>query len=435
MDGDIPGQFLCSVPGHVPVDRDGQRVGVVHNAHVACNVCSAAAVHRDAVEVVGLVFQNQGFSARGIDGIGGNRALIRLGDAAVCRLQRQIFFHALQILRGHRAVQRQIVRSGERCVSSGGDVAQYRFFHDRSGAVLFFFPSHVDGAGAFRNELVFRADVSKDQRAVLDVGVVHAFDIGGLRRDVHRSAVVQDADCILPVILPVTHDAGCFVRDELQFLSGVDVGVGDLRIGAAHQEAIFAAQGNRVFREHGAQAENIVLHILDEHILVGARLGQIPGKGYGQRLVRRADALFAAGDDQVLARDIGLVGSIVSKRVGDALRGIQAHVARCTVLRGVDGVYVDGGVLARRIGSARHGDVAARLYVQRAFFHSAAFLIRFVLQVDAQRHIALDREGLHVAVGVFLDRDVGSARIHELLHVVNAVFACQVFHFNRGGLV
>ena len=71
--------------------------------------------------------------------------------------------------------------------------------------------------------------------------------------------------------------------------------------------------------------------------------------------------------------------------------------------------------------AARHGDIVARLHVQRA----AGF--------DAQRHIALDHEFRQIAVFVPIGGDVGSVRIHELFHFCNvgiAVISHQIINFN-----
>ena len=406
LDRDIPCRFL--------VDLDGQRVGVVHNAHVSGNGRRAAAVHGDTVELVPRVFQEQGFPVHGMDGVGGNRAFVRLGDAAVLRFQRQRL-RVCRIAHRHRAVQCQIVRGGKRRVAADVDGAFHRRFHDISGPVLLLFPSHGKRAFALRNEFSPDTDVSEGQRSVPDIRVAHAFQIGHARcLDIHRGAVVQDADGVELL----AHDAGRRIRLEGQRLAGVDIGGGNVRIGVAHLEALVALDGDGIARVHGAQAERIViLHVLDEHALVGPGLGEIPGQGNGQRLVRRADALFAAGEDQVVSRDIGLGCGL---RVVDALVGIQAHVAR---RGGVDGAHVDRGVVPFRVGAARHGDIAARLHVQRA------------AGLDAQGHIALDHEFRQIAVFPH-SRDIGSPHAHELLHLGNArILVCQRVHGNLGGLV
>ena len=285
-----------------------------------------------------------------------------------------------------------------------------------------------DTSIASNGKIIFGLDVSKRQSAILDTP-----NRSGLRCKAYRTPVIQDADRIILVINNTAHDAGFGVRQELQFLSSVDVGSGNIRVGLAHQEALFAGERNRVFRKHGSQAEIIiVVHVFDEHILVSSRLGHIPGQGNSERLVRRADALRASGDDQVLARDIGIIYGLC---VVDSQFRMQTHVALLIVLRGVYRAYVDGGMIPFRVLAASYRDIAACLYVQRAFFHSVASLIRFFLQEDAQRHIALDREGQQIAVFIAIGSDVGSAHLHELLHVFNSVVACQIFHFNRGGLV
>ena len=327
------------IPCHAPVDGDGQRVGVVHNADVSGNgrflplhFCSGFgvfhnnydAVHDYVIELVVLVFQNQRFAVDGLDGIGGDGALVGLGDAAVLRFQRYRL-----IVRGHRAVQRQILLGGKRRVASGGDAACHRFLDNRSGTVLFFFPSHGKRAVAFCHELIFRIDGSENQRTVLDIGVVHAFDMSGIRRrDIHHSAVVQDADGIVRI----THNAGIDnagigVRVELQCLSGVDVGLCDSRVGIAHQEALVAGEGNRVAREHGAQAEiRIVLYVFDIYALniilvAGAGVSQFPGEGNRQGLIRRANApLDAAPKKEIFPRDIRRIEVIC--RVINSLCGV-----------------------------------------------------------------------------------------------------------------
>ena len=252
----------------------------------------------------------------------------------------------------------------------------------------------------------------------MDISIIRAPHIGILRRNVNRSPVTQDTDGIIRL----THNAGNGVRKEFQFLSGIDVGVGNIRISIAHQETLFACDGNRVTRIHGAQAEEIIIvHIFNEHILVGSRLCQITGQGNGQRLVRSANALLAAGEDQIVARDIGLVGII--QRIVDSLFGIQAHVAFCIVLRGINVAHVDGGLLTSCVLAARYENMAACLHVQRT------------ASLDAQGQIALDLKGRQVAVCVLLDSNIRSAHIHELLHVFNAFVSGQLIYGNRGSRV
>ena len=337
----------------------------------------------------------------------GNSAFIRLGDAASFRRQS----HRLA-LRVHCAVQGQIILGGECYIAAGGDNPLHR------GLVLFLFPSHSQGAFACGDELIFRGDVSENQGAIPYISVIHALDIGRLRRDVHRGAVVQDTDGIVRV----AHNTGSFVRVELQRLAYIDIGLGDFPVGIAHQEALVTGEGNNVLRVHRAQAEIIaILHVLDKHILVGAGLCHIPGQGDVQRLGRSADALLAAGENQVLARDVRPVG--ICKIIVDAQFGVQAHIARCVILGGVNRAYVESGVLPGFVLAACHGDIAPRLHVERTSC------------LDTQRHIALDLKGRQIALCVLLGGDIGSPRIQKLLHVGNFVIPVQLLHGNRSGRV
>ena len=319
--------------------------------------------------MISCIFQQQGFAVEGLDRIGSNASLVCLGDVSANRFQRQRLFRILQITHCYRAVQRQTGCSGKCRVAAGLDRAIHRLFFNRTDAVLFFFPSYGQLIITFRDKFTLGIDIPKHQGSVMD-----APDIRGSRFDVHRSTVIQDADRIARF----AHNAGRFVRIKHQRLACLDVGFRNPRIGAAHLEALFACNGNRVSCEHGPQAEIIVIvHVFNEHIFVGPGLCQIPGQGNGQRLILFADALLAAGQSQVVSPDIG---SIYIRCIVDALFRIQAHIALCAVIRGVNRSHLDGGMLCR-ILTARHGDVAAGLHVQRTGCP------------DAQRQIALDLEG------------------------------------------
>ena len=366
--------FDRDIPCHIPVDRNGQRTGIVLNANTAVNgrllsLVSRDAVHSDVIELISCIFQQQGFAVEGLDRIGSNASLVCLGDVSANRFQRQRLFRILQITHCYRAVQRQTGCSGKRRIAAGLDGTFHCLFLNRTDTVLFFFPSHGQLIITFRDEFTLGIDIPKHQGSVMD-----APDIRGSRFDVHRGAVIQDADRIARF----AHNAGGLVRIEHQLLAGLDVGFRNPRIGAAHLEALFACNGNRVSCEHGSQAEIIaIVHVFDEDIFVGPGLCQIPGQGNGQRLILFADALLAAGQSQVVSPDIG---SIYIRCIVDALFRIQAHIALCAVIRGVNRSHLDGGMLCR-ILTARHGDVAAGLHVQRTGCP------------DAKRQIALDLEG------------------------------------------
>ena len=402
------------IPCHIPLDFDSQSSGIVLDADITGNIrlflrIGRRAIHRDAVEVVLSIFQKQGLAVEGLNLIGSDGAFVCLGDATVGRRQRQILFRDLGIPCGHCTVQCQIFCSGKRHIASGVNATCH------CGLVLFLFPSHGQGAFACRDELFFRVDSSEDQGAVPDICVIHALDIGRLRRDVHRGAIVQDADCMSRI----THNTSIGFGVELQCLSGVDVGLGDFPVGIAHQEALVAIQGNGIFGEHGSQTEIIVIvRVLDEHIFVGPDLCHIPGQVDCQGLVRRADALLATGEDQVLTLDVRPVG--ICEIIVDSQFGMQAHIA---ILSGVNRAHLEGRVLPVFVLAARHGDIAARLHIE-----SAAGL-------DAQGHIALDLKGRQIACCVLLGGDIRSTRIHKLLHVVNFIIPGQLLHSNSGGRV
>ena len=116
-----------------------------------------------------------------------------------------------------------------------------------------------------------------------------------------------------------------------------------------------------------------------------------------------------------MPRDIGLAGI---QRIVDTQCGIQAHVA-CS--GSIDVTYVDSRVSCR-VCTARHKDVAARLHVQHA------------VRLYAQRHIGFDRKGHQLAV-LPIGGNIGSAHVHELLHVLDLPASGQVLHGNGGGLV
>ena len=362
------------IPCHIPVDGNGQRTGIVLNANTAVNgrllsLVSRDAVHSDVIELISCIFQQQGFAVEGLDRIGSNASLVCLGDVSANRFQRQRLFRILQITHCYRAVQRQTGCSGKRRVAAGLDRAFHCLFLNRTDTVLFFFPSHGQLIIAFRDKFTLGIDIPKHQGSAMD-----APDIRGSRFDVHRSTVIQDADRIARF----AHNAGRFVRIKHQRLAGLDVGFRNPRIGVAHLESLFACNGNRVSCEHGPQAEIIaIVHVFDEDIFVGPGLCQIPGKGNGQRLAGSADALLPAGQSQVVGPDIG---SIYICCVVDSLFRIQAHIALCAVIRGINRSHLDGGMLCC-ILTTRHGNVPAGLHVQRTGC------------LDAQRQIALDLEG------------------------------------------
>ena len=205
------------------------------------------------------VFQQQGFVAEGVDGISDDDTLIRLCNISIEGRQSQFL-----IYRDYRSVQRQIIHGAKRHFTAGQDGAFHRRFHNISGTVLFLFTAHRQRAVADSSEFFHGIDGSKEHGSVLNVRISHAPDMGGLCRDVHRCPVIQDTNRVILL----AHNAVFSV--ELQLLSGVNVRVGNLRIGSTHRESLVASQGNRILCQHGAQAENIIIvHIFDEHILVG----------------------------------------------------------------------------------------------------------------------------------------------------------------------
>ena len=234
-------------PGHVPVEGDGQRVGIVLDADVPGNAWLLArfgfdAVHGDGIELVTRIFQNQGFPTLYHDVIGNDFARVALGD----------------------------------------------------------FPFALNG------KIMLDIDIPEDQRSVLDIlsQAAHALDMGGSRRDVHVGAVIQDADSVTRI----AHDAGFRICLELQLLSCIDVGIGNIRVCVAHLEALFTIQGNSIPSKHGSQTEIIIIfHIPNKHVFIGTGLYQITAQGNVQRLCRSSDALHTADENQVVARDIGLV--------------------------------------------------------------------------------------------------------------------------------
>ena len=296
--------FDRDIPCHIPIDSNGHRIGIVFDTHIPVNGRHLSglgfeAVHDDVIELIFCVFQQQGFVAEGVDGIGGDSAFVRLGDASIEGRQSQRFFRIGQISRLHQSVQRQIVIGSKRRITTGVDRPSHRRFHNRPNTVLFLFPSHGQRAIAYCDKFSHRLDVSQNQRAILDAqrNASHTAYIGRFRRNVHRSTVIQDANWVIFL----AHNTGSFVRFELQRLSGVNVRFGNILIGTAHLEALITFNGNRIFCVHGSQAENIsIVHILDEHILVGPCLYQIPVQGNGQRFARGADAFCTAGEDQVI---------------------------------------------------------------------------------------------------------------------------------------
>ena len=370
------------------------------------------AVHNDTVKLITFIFQQQGFVTEGLDRIGDNYPLIRLCNISIEARQSQFL-----ICRCYRAVQRQIIHSGKCHITAGQDGACHLLFYNCSVIILFLFAAHRQRAVAERSEFFRGIDGSKKQGSVLNVRISHAPDMGGLRRNVHRRPVIQDANRIILL----AHNTVFSI--ELQRLSGVNVRVGNIRIGTAHHEALVASQGNRILCQHGAQAENIIIvHILDEHILIGSGFCHIPGQENGQGLIRSTDALFAAGEDQVITYDIGIILGLC---IVDSLFGIQTHVARRAVLSGVNRSHVDGRMLPGHIFSASYKDIASRLYIQST---STAGLY-------AQRHIAPNFESRQLVTSIPLDSNVCSAHIQELLHVFNAFVSFQILHGNRGGLV
>ena len=358
------------------------------------------------------VFQQQGFVAEGVDGISDDDTLIHLCNISIEGRQSQFL-----IYRDYRSVQRQIIHGAKRHFAAGQDGAFHCRFHNISGTVRFLFTAHRQRAVADSSEFFHGIDGSKEHGSVLNVRISHAPDMGGLCRDVHRCPVIQDTNRVILL----AHNAVFSV--ELQRLSGVNVRVGNLRIGTAHRESLVASQGNRILCQHGAQAENIIIvHILDEHILIGSGFCHIPGQENGQGLIRSTDALFAAGEDQVITYDIGIILGLC---IVDSLVGMQTHVALCAVLSGVNTAHINGGILPIRIFTASYKDIAARLYIQST---STAGLY-------AQRHIAPNFESRQLVTSIPLDSNVCSAHIQELLHVFNAFVSFQILHGNRGGLV
>ena len=225
------------IPCYLPVDSNSQRRSIIFDTHVAGNGRFLPLIGRDAVrsdffELIVLVFQQQGFAAHSINLIGGDSAFVRLGDASIDGLQCQYLLRICQISRLHRAVQRQIVISGKRRITTGVDRAFHRHFHNISDTVLFFFPAHRQRAVAFCNEFSLGIDISKYQRAIPDTQsqASHAPDIGGFRCDIHRPPVIQNADRIVRL----AHNTGIGVGFKFQFLSGVDVRLGNICVGLAH---------------------------------------------------------------------------------------------------------------------------------------------------------------------------------------------------------
>ena len=113
----------------------------------------------------------------------------------------------------------------------------------------------------------------------------------------------------------------------------------------------------------------------------------------------------------------------IIQRIVDSLFGIQAHVAFCIVLRGINVAHVDGRMFPGCVLAARYENMAACLHVQRT------------ASLDAQGHIAFDLKGRQVAVCVLLDSNIRSAHIHKLLHVFNAFVSGQLIYGNRSGRV
>ena len=159
---------------------------------------------------------------------------------------------------------------------------------------------------ALNGKIMLDMDIPEDQRSVLDIlsQAAHALDMGEPRRDVHVGAVIQHADSVTGI----AYDAGFRVRLELQRLSCIDVGIGNIRVCIAHLEALFTIQGNSIPSEHGSQTEEIItIHILDEHIFISTDLYQVTAQGNVQRLGRSSDALRTADENQIISRNIGLV--------------------------------------------------------------------------------------------------------------------------------
>ena len=322
-------------------------------------------------------------------------------------LQHQIFLDFIHLAYGHDALQRQIICRLKFCIATG----VYQSIRTTA--------AHGQRTIADSGKSSQRPDIAQIQGTILDsqIQASQATDKGIFGLEVHRSTVIQYADRLLcRTYLPL----GC-IGPKFQFLAGIDVRLGNIRIGIAHLEAFFTPKGNGISSVHSTQAQIVILiHVLDEHILVGSCLCQIPSKGNGQGLVRRANALLATGEDQIPAFDIGIIYSL---GVVDSLFRVQTYVARRTVLGGINRAHVDGRLFPVCIFAACHEDIAACTYFQST------------TGLDAQRHIALDLKGRQIAIGIPLDLDVGSTHVHELLHIGNVVVACQLVKCNGLGLI
>ena len=138
------------------------------------------------------VFQQQGFAVEGVDGIGGDGTLVRLGDISIKSRQSQFLLHNSLISRRYRTIQRQFVLGCKHHVAAGDDRTCHCLFFNFSGTVLFLFPTHGQRAFAFCDEFSLSIDVSENQGAVLNAqrNASHTLYIGRFRRDVHRSTVI-----------------------------------------------------------------------------------------------------------------------------------------------------------------------------------------------------------------------------------------------------
>ena len=260
---------------------------------------------------------------------------------------------------------------------------------------------------ALNGKIMLDIDIPEDQRSVLDIlsQAAHALDMGEPRRDVHVGAVIQHADSVTGI----AYDAGFRVRLELQRLSCIDVGIGNIRVCIAHLEALFTIQGNSIPSEHGSQTEIIIIfYIPNKHVFIGTGLYQVTAQGNVQRLCRSSDALRTADKNQVVGRDIGLVAI---QCVVDSFFGKNAHVARCALLGCIDSANVNGRSFLLRIGAASHGDGATSLHVQYAAF----------LQINPQWNVTHNLERLYIAVFVTIDGNIGGICVHKLLHICNII--------------
>ena len=220
-------------------------------------------------------------------------------------------------------------------------------------------------------------------------------------------------------MIRIAHNTSVGICQEHQVLPCVDIGFSNvlIRLVLTHQETHFTLQGNSISRVHGSQPEYIILlHVLDVHVFIGPSLCHIPCQGNGQRFIRGSNTFLAAGENQVVACDIGIICSFC---VVDALCGMQADISLCAVIRGVYSAHVDGRMVPFRIGTARHEDIAARLHVKSA------------IGLNSQRHIALNLEFRQLAVFPY-GSDIGSAHIHELLHAFNLLVSGKI---RQGNLV